>query len=816
MITCFVCKNDISTNKKVFFRHLKMQHGINDRNARYSCCQGQCCRTFSSKYVFSRHLATFHSNDISEHVDTEVEAVPSAVIDSSIDQPVSNSLPTATPCNQLADETNISDLACKFVCYAKSRCTSLENVNSMVHACSEIVCTVVDNLFHTFECLKSSPSSQNAWKQMEQKFAEFRDPFAGLKTSYQQTAYVKQMGVYVPPVEYAIAKSQTFVNDRMANFCKPSLHQLTGQYIPIRDMLKTLNDHSDLVKLATAVLPANQDELRSYFDGKHWSEHPLNNQPVIVLRMYGDDFEPANPLGSHKCLYKLGCIYYQFENLPQHMLSKTENIFLALCCHSEDVKNFKWQTVFKPLVEELADLEINGIDLVINGVLCNYKVILSCVTGDNLFLNGLLGFVESFSAGHPCRQCSDHKNDFRHIFVENSATVRTIETYERGVEEQNVRDTGIKDDCCLNGLKYFHASTNCVQDVMHDMLEGVCSYDVVLICRQLVKDGTFTLADLNSAMQSLNYGYHDMSSKPPTISSLDNEMLSFEASEMWAFVRYLPAAVGHLVAADNKIWCFYLQLRKLLDIIFAPTILKTETELLSVLICEYLEMRANLFPNDNIKNKHHHMIHYPRLIRTMGPLCNLWSMRFEQKHQRYKRLMHISGNFKNVPKTVTTRHQHDVAARLMLNQTEAEEVETGVGEVVTLNELENGEFIDNVLGGGCLFVEFYKCDAVTIKGTLYKSGCCLLSGTSEDEMTPQFVRVFEILGRNRTDVIFICEMFMVEGFDEHFHAWSVVHSTPRKYVQINPKALTYYLPHALNFVQCDGMEKALLSLRYRA
>jgi hypothetical protein len=112
--------------------------------------------------------------------------------------------------------------------------------------------------------------------------------------------------------------------------------------------------------------------------------------------------------------------------------------------------------VFKPLVEELADLETNGIDLVIDGVMSNYKVILSCVTGDNLFLNGLLGYVESFSAGHPCRQCIDHKNDFKHTFVEKSDTIRTIETYQQGVDEQNVRNTGIKDDCCLNSLKYFH------------------------------------------------------------------------------------------------------------------------------------------------------------------------------------------------------------------------------------------------------------------------------------------------------------------------------------------------------------------------
>jgi hypothetical protein len=39
-------------------------------------------------------------------------------------------------------------------------------------------------------------------------------------------------------------------------------------------------------------------------------------------------------------------------------------------------------------------LETKGVDLIINSTAVNLKVILSCVIGDNLFLNGLLGFVE--------------------------------------------------------------------------------------------------------------------------------------------------------------------------------------------------------------------------------------------------------------------------------------------------------------------------------------------------------------------------------------------------------------------------------------
>lgn len=813
MIICFVCKNNISTNLKVFFRHLKTQHGINDINGRYSCCQGQCCRTFSHKYVFSRHLSIFHSEDVSEknesfekeHTSSGLCILPQVQISPEAEP---------DPPDSIEDDTNVFDLACKFVCTAKSRLSTLENVNSMVHACSEVVNTVVDQLFSSFKLLQSSPS-ESAWLKMEQKFDEFRDPFAGLKTSYQQTAFVERLGVYVPPEDYYIARSQAFVNDKRTKFCKPVLHKITGQYVPIKKMLLALHKHTDLVKMAVSMPQANEDRLTSYFDGVRWLEHPLHNQPVIVIRLYGDDFEPANPLGSHKCLYKMGCVYYQLENLPSHMQSKTENIFLALCYHSEDVKNFGWQKVFDPLVKELGELETNGIELEVNGVSCNYKVILSGVTGDNLFLNGLLGFVESFSASHPCRHCTDHKNDFHAIYVENRESLRTTEKYETALELGNVQETGIKANCCLNELKYFHASTNYVQDIMHDMLEGVCSYDVSLVCKQLIKDGIFSLSDLNSKVQSLHYGYHDSSSRPPVISTFDNDMLPFEASEMWAFVRYLPAAVGHLVPAENKYWLFYLRLRQILDVLFAHDILKSETELLSVLISEYLEIRASLFPDQKVKPKHHFMIHYPRLIQNMGPLYNLWSMRFEQKHQRYKRLMHISGNFKNVPKTVATRHQHDVASRLLLNQYSASTVETGDGEVVNLSQLQNGSLIDQVLGGTCLYIDFYKCSTVTVKGTQYKTGCCLLKSVDESGMVPEFVRLLEILVRNRETVIFFCEKLMVTEFDEHFHSWSVAQTRPRQYVHVDPKTLFYFIPHVINCVVVNGEEKNLICLRYR-
>lgn len=89
----------------------------------------------------------------------------------------------------------------------------------------------------------------------------------------------------------------------------------------------------------------------------------------------------------------------------------------------------------------------------------------------------------------------------------------------------------------------------------------------------------------------------------------------------------------------------YLNLRQVLDILFATEIVVGELDLLKVLISEYLEIRCSIFRNDTMKNKHYHLIYYQRLIQFIWPMVHYWYMHFEQEHQRYKMLMHISNNF---------------------------------------------------------------------------------------------------------------------------------------------------------------------------
>jgi hypothetical protein len=188
-----------------------------------------------------------------------------------------------------------------------------------------------------------------------------------------------------------------------------------------------------------------------------------------------------------------------------------------------------------------------------------------------------------------------------------------------------------------------------------------------LLCRQFIEDGLFTLVDLNSKIQSFCYNSSKASDRPPVItkSHLDSEQLPMDAVQAWCFVRIFDFAVGGFVDRDNQYWLLYLQLRQMMEIICARYVQRDEIELFRVTIAEYLEMHTKLFPTETLKNKHHHLIHYPRLIAESGPLSRLWCLRFESKHQRPKTLLHISGNFEDVLRTLAMRHQLDAAFNIL-------------------------------------------------------------------------------------------------------------------------------------------------------
>lgn len=67
------------------------------------------------------------------------------------------------------------------------------------------------------------------------------------------------------------------------------------------------------------------------------------------------------------------------------------NIHLVALFHSGDFKKYGFDPILKPLDDDIKVLEIEGMLVPLKGTVF-------LVTGDNLAVHGLFGFVESFNA----------------------------------------------------------------------------------------------------------------------------------------------------------------------------------------------------------------------------------------------------------------------------------------------------------------------------------------------------------------------------------------------------------------------------------
>lgn len=173
---------------------------------------------------------------------------------------------------------------------------------------------------------------------------------------------------------------------------------------------------------------------------------------------------------------------------------------------------------------------------------------------------------------------------------------------------------------------------------MHDILEGVCQYDISqLLLHYIYEAKFFTLEVLNNRLNVFDFGLEDGVNRPPSLKKekLKNFRLGFSASEIIYFVKYFELLIGDLIPKTDKYWDLYVSLRAIIDILMARSITTGDIKYLNILITEHLEIYIELF-GKTLKMKYHNMLHYHRSLNNIGPLINIWCMRFEANHQKFK------------------------------------------------------------------------------------------------------------------------------------------------------------------------------------
>ena len=174
-----------------------------------------------------------------------------------------------------------------------------------------------------------------------------------------------------------------------------------------------------------------------------------------------------------------------------------------------------------------------------------------------------------------------------------------------------------------------------------------------------------------------------------------------------------------------------------------------------------------LFPDSSVVFKQHRLIHYPNVLRASGPFVYQSVLRYERKHQFFKRLTHNICNFKNICKSLSLRHQ--ICQFNDWRHSPPFKKHDFPGSSV--------KHLSTVFDSDFDYKNFFGCDEAlvskhaVIRGTRYSTNDVLISSVSSDSM-PIFELVIFIVV-NRSQVYFICERIVVKNFDSSSRSYTI-------------------------------------------
>ncbi|XP_067300110.1 uncharacterized protein [Pseudorasbora parva] len=573
----------------------------------------------------------------------------------------------------------------------------------------------------------------------------------------------------IKPIEICLNKQE---NEKIISF----------QYIPLLALLQKLAKNKDVWATLNKAQSANDEILTDFTDGEMFKSNRHMTFHSLRLHFYVDEFEVVNPLGSKRGRHKLTAVYFKLGNLDHKDTSKIQNIYLSTLVHHRFLKNdlTSYDEVLQPLITDLAVLETTGLMLSCEGESRLFNGTVASVSADNLSAHAVAGLTRSFSSGRVCRFCLANAKDIKTKFTEEEFTMRNAGNYRYhldAVEEDSANSSvyGITNACCFSKLE--HVPSPIIHlfppDIMHDFYEGIIPMVLSLSISQWLKEKYFALSDLNYEIEHFPYGKNDVLSKPVPLSdrALKSCRLGGSATENLTLFRLLPFMIAEQIPETDCLWRLYLLLREIVDIVIAPVIRRSWIPYLSEKIVEFLSTFHQHFPG-KITPKMHYMIHYPRLILSYGPLVHLSCLRFEAKHQYFKRVARVLGNFKNITKTLARRHQF----RQCWEQSDTDCIgitaETADTRNIPLQALPVDAREALMSQTTSLPGTVSKTTYIYVNSVAYHMGDCIVVNTAHAEEIPVFMEIRGIYCVNQTWLL--CgKMLIPSYFDNHFNSYVV-------------------------------------------
>lgn len=484
---------------------------------------------------------------------------------------------------------------------------------------------------------------------------------------------------YVPIEEKAIGTHWEVLPAKCKNISVPRLIQSKFAYVSIIQSLQSMFENEQFRKAYfeyNAIESQKKHTCSSgvYKDiccGSSYQKNELfSSDPTSVkIMLSSDDFEVCNPIGSKSTIHKLCAVYMSIRNFPIEFNSKLNEIRVIALCNVDDLKTREtdFNDIWHLIVNEIKVLETVGIYLSDN---VNVRGSLASVTFDNLGASICLGFAEGSNSCYYCRICELPKSECQKLCAERITSYRNKESYNRHLqiiansESVNYKETkGIKRNCLLNELKYFHVLENPFVDPMHDLNEGIIRDLLSSLFNFCVSEKVISKSKLIHKFQFYDYGCLKKKDLPSAI-ILDKVNLNQNASQIMCLLQHVPLVLIEFESNTKiqKVWSSILSLIKIAQIVYSMEVTESDLGTLDQQIFIHLNAMQNCFSEykSKLKPKHHHMTHYSNIIRQMGPTKPMSMIRFESKHQQLKSFMKISKNYINIPKSILSKHQDQI------------------------------------------------------------------------------------------------------------------------------------------------------------
>ena len=320
-----------------------------------------------------------------------------------------------------------------------------------------------------------------------------------LATSFKRKKYYKEYFSVVNPVEYILDPKS----------------KRTYQYIPILRSLQHLLSNSDILKSVIHTHETQKStqclgQYKSIRDGSYSKENGLftGEDLKLSLSLYVDDFEVCNPIGTSRKTHKLCGVYWILNNLPPGSHSALSSIYLAVLCKTIDVKEYGYEHILDPLLQDLVILETHGV--FISGLGASVKGTVQSVIADNLGAHGIAGFIESFSGVYFCRFCTGTRADIQTKTVQSgyfeNRTKDLHHTHITFARENATICCGVKRECVFTKrLSYFHVTWGYPPDIAHNLFEGVVPVEIALCIGLFISKKYLSLNTLNELILSFPY-----------------------------------------------------------------------------------------------------------------------------------------------------------------------------------------------------------------------------------------------------------------------------------------------------------------------